>query len=246
MPLNLQLEALTVPFGTEFPPTVQGLLNLIAQYEAITGDEDFSGINYGPTEPDADSRDRPWFKTDGSGNPIGWFSWNGSAWTTIPVTASNGATAGRPADPIEGQFYFDTTIKVLLIYERSQWRTASGSPGDVKEVKASSLADALTANPGWEEDEDSVGRFVVGVSDGSGFTYGETGGESEVTLTEAQLPSHTHSVPSGGNGLQADGNASNPAGIVAGRNASTSGATGGGEAHNNMPPYIAYFRLVKL
>lgn len=245
MPLNLQLEALLVPFGTEFPPTVQGLLNLIAQYEAITGDEDFSGINYGPTEPDADSRDRPWFKTDGSGNPIGWFSWNGAAWTTIPVTASSGSTAERPSNAIAGQFFLDTDINVLLIYERSQWRTASGSPGDVKEVKASSIDDALTANPGWSEDTDSVGRFVLGVSDGSGFEYGDTGGDAEVTLTEAQMPSHTHSVPSGGNGLQADGNAANPAGIVAGRTATVTGSTGGGDAHTNMPPFIAYWRIVK-
>lgn len=244
MPLNLQLEALTVPFGTEFPPTVQALLNLIAQYETITGEESFSGINYGPTEPGPDDRDKPWFKTDGSGNPIGWFSWNGSAWTTIPVTSSSGSTSERPDNAIAGQFYLDTDINVLLIYERSQWRTASGSPGDVKEVKAATIDDALTANPGWAADDDSVGRFILGVSDGSGFEYGDTGGEAEVTLTEAQLPAHVHEVRT--NRLQADGNAANPAGIVSGVQPGDSGSAGGDEPHNNMPPFICYWRIFKL
>jgi hypothetical protein len=245
MPLSAQLEALTVPFGTEFPPTVQAFLELIAEYEQITGLEDFNGINFGATEPGADDRDKPWFKTDGSGNPIGWFSWNGAAWTTIPVTASSGTTAERPSNPISGQFYLDTDINVLLIYERSQWRTASGSPGDVKEVKASDINEALTNNPGWSHDTDSEGMFIVGVSDGSGFGYNDTGGEAEHTLTESEMPAHTHTGLRS-NKLQADGNAANPSGIVSGVTESgITGSTGSGEPHNNLPPYRAYWRLVK-
>lgn len=246
MALNAQLEALTVPFGTEFPPTVQALLELIAEYEQIVGLEDFNGINYGPTEPSEDNRDRPWFKTDDDGDPLGWFSWDGSEWTPIPVVIASGPTSARPLNAIEGQLYLDTDINVQLIYERSAWRTASGSPGDVKEVKAASLSAALTANPGWEEDVDSAGRFIAGVSDGSGFAYGDVGGEAEHTLTEDEMPAHTHVQSANGNGLQADGNASNPAGIVAGRTSTVTGSTGGGQPHNNLPPYITYYRLYKL
>jgi len=244
MGLNLQLSPLTVPFGTEFPPTVQGLLVLIAAYEQIIGGEDFSGVNFGATEPDPADRDKPWFKTDVSGNPIGWFAWNGSAWTPIPTIVTNGATADRPINPEDGQLFFDTDIHVQLIYDRGAWRTAAGSPGDVKEVKAATIDEALTNNPGWERDTDSDGRFIAGVTTGTGFEYGDTGGETEHVLTEAEMPAHTHATR--GNNLQADGNAANPSGIVGGVQVNgATGSTGGGEAHNNLPPYICYWRLVK-
>ena len=52
------------------------------------------------------------------------------------------------------------------------------------------------ANPGtlfggtWERIQ---GKFLLGAS--SGHTAGSTGGAESVTLTQAQLPAHTHSVP---------------------------------------------------
>lgn len=188
MALDLQLEALTVPDGTEFPPTVQALLELIAQYESIIGGESFSGINYGPTEPSEDNRDRPWFKTDEDGNPLGWFSWSGAEWTSIPVVPSSGSTADRPINALTGQLYFDTDINVMLAYERSQWRTASGSPGDVKEVKAATIEEAITNNPGWVQDTDSVGQVIIGASDGSTYNYNSQLGGESVLLVEANLP----------------------------------------------------------
>ncbi len=244
MGLDLQLSPLTVPFGTEFPPTVQALLTLIANYEEIIGGEDFSGVAFGPTEPDPADRDKPWFKTDVSGNPLGWFAWNGSAWVPIPSIVTAGGTADRPLNPEEGQTFFDSDIHVLLIYERGAWRTAAGSPGDVKEVKAATIEEAITNNPGWVQDTDSAGRFVLGVSSGTGFEYGDTGGEVTHTLTEAEMPAHVHTTR--GNNLQADGNAANPVGIVGGvQQTGETGSTGGGEAHNTMPVYIAYWRILK-
>ncbi len=244
MPLSAELQALTLPRDTEFPGTMQELLDLIAQYMAITGLNPFSGINFGDVEPAADERDRPWFKTDGAGNPIGWFSWNGAAWTPTPIQVQSGGTTDRPTSPDVGQLFLDSDIDVLLMWNGSIWTTASGSPGDVKEVKAASLADALEKNPGWSQDTDSVGRFVLGVTSGSGFEMGDTGGEAEHTLTVDEMPAHTHTVRT--NKLQADGNASNPSGIVSGvQETGPSGSTGGGDPHNNMPPYIAYWRLVK-
>ena len=246
MALDLQLEALTVPDGTEFPPTVQALLELIAQYESIVGGESFSGINYGPTEPSEDNRDRPWFKTDEDGNPLGWFSWSGAEWTSIPLVIASGPTVDRPLNALTGQLYFDTDINVELIYERSQWRTAAGSPGDVKEVKAATIEEALTNNPGWARDSDSDGMVIIGVSDGSsGFDYNATGGEAEHTLTEAESAPHVHDGVRGNN-CQADFNAANPAGILSGVQLTAStGSWGGGQPHNNLPPFRCYWRLVR-
>lgn len=189
MSLNLQLIALTLPANTEFAGTPQADLDQKAQYLEISGDENFSGVNFGPTEPDEDSRGYPWFKTDESYNPIGWFAWNGSLWSPVPLVVPNGITANRPPTPLPGQLYFDTTINVQLIYERSQWRTLAGSPGDVKEVKAATLDDALEVNPGWASDSDSDGCVVAGaVTNGSGAGYGDTVGSDLTLLVHDNLP----------------------------------------------------------
>jgi hypothetical protein len=241
--LNAELQALTVPDGTEFPGTVQLLLDLIAQYIAVTGLSPFSGINFGDVEPAPDERDRPWFKTDGAGNPIGWFSWDGAAWVPIPIAAQTGGSSGRPVSPGVGQFFYDTDIMTLIVWNGSKWVTSGAVPGDVKEVKATDITAALLKNPGWEEDTDSAGMVIVGVTSGTGFEFNATGGEAEHTLITAEIPAHTHTVRS--NNLQADGNAANPSGIVSGvQLTGESGSTGGGGPHNNMQPFRCYFRLV--
>lgn len=191
MSLDLQLQALSVPFGTEFPGQMQGLLDLIAQYMEISGQSSFEGINFGPTEPTAENRDKPWFKTDMGGNPIGWYAWGGSEWESIPLVLPTGATADRPSSPANGTQYFDTSINVALVYIGATWVTLAGSPGDVKEVRAATLADALLKNPGWTHDAASVGRVIAGaLADGS--DYLDTVGANEVTLTEDQMPAHVH------------------------------------------------------
>ena len=131
MAISPILSPLTLPAGTEWPGTPQLGLNLFCQYAQITGLSELGGINFGPTTPASDLRDRPWFKTDVSGNPIGWFSWNGSEWAQILFSAPYGRTSDRPSNPTVGQIFLDTDIDTLLIYERAAWRTVAGSPGDV-------------------------------------------------------------------------------------------------------------------
>lgn len=258
MSLNAQLQALQLPADTEFPGTPQELLDLIAQYMEISGLNPFNGINYGPTTPDPDNRDRPWFKTTSSGVPIGWFSWNGSAWEPIPEVLPTGPTALRPDSPAAGTQYFDTDISVALIFERSQWRTLSGSPGDIKMVKAPSIEAAITLNPGWVQDPDSLGRVIGAAGAGSGLTertFGEQVGTEEVTLSIDEIPEHQHSFTNAGSRprWQADGNVANAAGNLCGYAADTeqlvtsTPATGeGGRPHGNMQPSIFYWALVKL
>ena len=85
-----------------------------------------------------------------------------------------------------------------------------------------------------------AGRVLVAL-DGTQTEFdviGETGGAKTHTLTTAQMPSHTHSyvIVSGGGNAGAAGTTSN---------ASTSGvtgSTGGGQAHNNLQPYIVVYR----
>lgn len=226
MSLDAQLQALPTPSGTEFPGTVDGLLELIAQYVEIVGLNPFNGINFGPDTPSADNRDRPWFQTTTSYDPIGWYSWDGSAWTPIPSKLPRGNTANRPSSPAEGTQYFDTDINVALIFERSQWRTLAGSPGDIKFVRATTIEAAVLKNPGWVEDEETVNR-VIGAAGGD-HAYGETAGEETTTIAEDNLPAHVHiydkfATPAR---WKADGNAADAAGNLAGYAATAETNTG--------------------
>lgn len=84
------------------------------------------------------------------------------------------------------------------------------------------------------------GRMPI-QSQGATFVTGDIGGEKDHTLTAGEVPAHNHPMNPGGFG---------PLGII-GPGVSgfsgggsqftainTTGNTGGGGAHNNMPPYI--------
>ena len=88
-----------------------------------------------------------------------------------------------------------------------------------------------------------AGRVMVGLDSGdSDFdTAQETGGSKTHTLSVSELPSHTHTATLMGNGedeqqdLPAAGDNTNPSRTM------TTGATGGGGAHNNVQPYIVVY-----
>jgi len=133
------------------------------------------------------------------GSPISWHVFNGTAWVPFNGIVNSGPTASRPAAPVEFQEFYDTDISVRIWFERGQWRTVSGVPGDVKIVAFQVLTEALTANPGWEvlgaSNVAIRGRYVsqatkdpgatpetvlivgAGVAERAAFsTYGETDG----------------------------------------------------------------------
>lgn len=91
------------------------------------------------------------------------------------------------------------------------------------------------------------GRVVVGIdaSQTEFDTLAETGGAKTHTLTEAQIPAHTH-VNADGIGDDAGSRFSSAAG--AGKLHKTNiatNSTGGGEAHNNLQPYMALHYIIK-
>ncbi len=102
---------------------------------------------------------------------------------------------------------------------------------------------------------DLRGRMPIHFGQGAGLSprvLGEVGGSSAVTLTIAQTGPHTHTVPA----VAGPGTVSNPVSGVPAKEASgqtaiysasaadttmapqTIGNTGGGQAHNNMQPYL--------
>lgn len=71
------------------------------------------------------------------------------------------------------------------------------------------------------------------------------GGEAKHTLTVNEMPSHSHTVRLGWSNTKAWGlitSYSNDANaVVDAGNWVTTGETGGGKPHNNMPPYLAVY-----
>jgi microcystin-dependent protein len=106
-------------------------------------------------------------------------------------------------------------------------------------------------------------RFVVGA--GSTYNPGDTGGADSVTLTTAQIPSHTHTAtvsdPGHAHGYDRDsfdtlggGSFTRRSGTGADPNITTTAttgitvtnaATGGGGSHENRPPFFALAFLMK-
>lgn len=141
---------------------------------------------------------------------VGWYFYNTTlGWQPSANVSLSGATAQRPAAPVDFEQFFDTDINVLLHWERAAWRTVSGSPGDVKHVFTELLSAALTANPGWryvgDLDQGFIGT-VLGIAakdsevtkaTDSGITARESGevfGEETHVITSAEMEQHTHLV----------------------------------------------------
>ena len=124
------------------------------------------------------------------------------------------------------------------------------------------LCDGTNSTP------DLRNRFVVGA--GSTYAVGATGGADSVTLTSDQMPSHSHTAtstssvsdpghshtypgtgPSGGSGVssrhaQPTTETTNSATTGISVSTSTSiGNTGGGNSHENRPPYYALCYIMK-
>jgi len=93
---------------------------------------------------------------NGFGTPLSWYFWNGTGWQPFNSAPNSGPTSSRPAAPINYQQYFDTDINVLIHWERAQWRTVAGSPGDLKYCTANTAASCLQQNPGWAIFSDSL------------------------------------------------------------------------------------------
>lgn len=87
----------------------------------------------------------------------------------------------------------------------------------------------------WEQIKD---RFLLAA--GSTYAAGSTGGEATHTLTVSEMPSHNHSVYGGLEVTSVNTNSL----AMSGEKVTSyrlTGAEGGSEAHNNMPPYLAVY-----
>ena len=183
-----------------------------------------------------------------------------------PVSFSLGAPNGKLT--FEGKEVATVDTTGLAEGDSMRWQasTASFVPdqrlNEVAPVGSIIMYGGSTAPPGWllcdgtstasygalaaivgQYTPDLRDRFIIAA--GTTYAVGTTGGEAEVTLTEAQMPSHSHtwtrqdsSVNAGYRPWPANNN------DVVGTTVNTSSA-GGDQAHNNIPPYYALVFIIK-
>ena len=109
-------------------------------------------------------------------------------------------------------------------------------------LSASSTSPAELFGGTWERLKD---RFLLAAGDS--YTAGSTGGEAKHTLTGDEMPSHLHTGSKNFlDGATMGGSQSNRGVFCVGGGWDISrydmtGKTGGGQPHNNMPPYLAVY-----
>jgi microcystin-dependent protein len=101
-------------------------------------------------------------------------------------------------------------------------------------------------------------RSRIPVHQGSGFVIGQPGGVENVTLTQAQIPSHAHSAqcntgatqtttsPAGAVWLNYNQNQYTTQATPATMNAGAVANAGGNQPHNNLMPYLAVNFVIAL
>jgi microcystin-dependent protein len=125
----------------------------------------------------------------------------------------------------------------------SKWELCEGQPLDIGDYPEL----AAIVHSSWIVGSDIVlpvlsERFIYGAE--TDTELGDTGGAATHALTEAELPPHVHSIAKGnatGNtarAIEADASAASAA--------QDTGSTGGGDAHNNMPPYMRSYWIIKV
>ena len=167
------------------------------------------------------------------------------ALTTKGIKLSSGTDYGTtlPSSPATNQLFFQTVGSNFVL--------------DNVYPVGSIYMNVNSTNPGtlfggtWEQIQ---GKFLLGMS--SSYPAGSQGGEATHTLTISEMPSHDHPLSGNGNAsalgttynaisMQGSAYPNDPA-LVRGSDYTGNGYAyinnrGGGQAHNNMPPYLSVY-----
>ena len=155
-----------------------------------------------------------------------------------------GANSGNQPNRVDSDFTYNPSTNLLKIDG-----TAGGIVPSGAIIMWSGAANAIPTGyvlcDGSNNTPDLRNRFVVGAGSGSNYSVNDTGGADSVTLTVDQIPAHTHTYIDQyvaiNNGYRPWPASNNDCGQ---RNID-SGSTGGGQSHENRPPYYALCFIMK-
>ncbi len=159
-----------------------------------------------------------------------------------------GASSGNQPNRVDSDFTYNPSTNLLKIDG-----TAGGIVPSGAIILWSGAADAIPTGyvlcDGNNNTPNLSGRFVVGYSaSDNDYDVNDTGGSSSVTLTVNQIPAHTHTHtkathPSGSGPEQ--NQSGGPEDRTNFGDTGTTSSTGGGQSHENRPPYYALCYIMK-
>jgi hypothetical protein len=139
-----------------------------------------------------------------------------------------------------GAQFLETQVAVRILARTTDGVVAKcASAADSTPTGMVAAFNLASCPSGWTAVPNAAGRFVVGTGTLAPDTYalGSTGGSARHTLTLAELPAHDHATSwrTAGAGF-ALGPYGPPAEVGASQRTTS---TGGGQPHENRPPYLA-------
>lgn len=144
--------------------------------------------------------------------------------------------APTDADTLGGKTLLEIKAMLEPIGTVFQWKPVEGSNIDL------STPEAVAAYKGFGTWEQVGGRFLIGADDT--YVPGTTGGEATHTLTVNEMPAHTHSTLQGT--IATSGASCLAVTTSDNRSYAVSTSVGGGQAHNNMPPWLAVYTWIRI
>ncbi len=202
-------------------------------------------INDAYNMPTVDGSANQVLNTDGSGN-LGWAD-NTYTDTDDQTLSLSGTTLsiadGNSVDLTNYRITVDSIQMYMGSTAPTGWLICNGQSFD-----ALTYPD-LNALLGGNTTPNFKGRFALGArpwpvdSGTTNYELDATGGEEEHTLTINEIPSHNHSIVYREGEENGAGNDYSDIGDTG--TSSNTENTGGGQAHNNMPPYLVVNYIIK-
>jgi len=177
-----------------------------------------------------------------------------------PTPAAPAPQVSGSMDPLPGNPFLGQIVMFAGNYAPEGWRMCDGQVALVAQFPALFSILGTTYGGGGRTTfglPDLRGRFPLHTGSGPGLTTRPLGGKSgqeRVTLTESQMPAHRHTL----NADNAAADSSAPGDHVLGggvpiysrqlpvvsMNTASVGQAGGGQSHDNMPPYTTVNFLI--